>query len=204
MNVSHLIAAGAALLTFTSALAQDVPIIQPGAPGADDRELSAKEAIDIAVSGFSPDDVRFMTDMIPHHNQAVQMAALVADRTNRKELVDVAGRIDASQDDEIEFMKDWLRARGQEVPDPAAHSAMHTTHEMAGMASPEQMAALAKVRHDQQGQPTNEHKSTTAAVCPIARRAVLPRHGPQPIQHRGSPRPHSYPDRSTRHRLRPA
>ena len=145
MNIIRLIAAGAVLFWLTSALAQAVPIIQPGAPGDDDRELSAEEAIDIAVSGYSPDDVRFMTDMIPHHNQAVQMAALVADRTNRKELVDVAGRIDASQEDEIEFMKDWLRARGQDVPDPTAHAAMHTTHKMAGMASAEQMAALAKL-----------------------------------------------------------
>ena len=71
------------------------------------------------------------------------MAALVADRTNRKELIDVAGRINASQGDEIAFMQQWLRDRGQLVPDPAAHDAMHTSHKMAGMATPEQMAKLA-------------------------------------------------------------
>ena len=38
--------------------------------------------------------------------------ALVADRTNRKELIDVAGRINASQNDEIEFMQEWLAERG--------------------------------------------------------------------------------------------
>jgi uncharacterized protein (DUF305 family) len=84
-----------------------------------------------------------MQDMIPHHNQAVQMAELVAERTNLEELVDVAGRINASQADEIEFMQGWLRERSERVPDPTAHSAMHTTHKMAGMASKEQMAALA-------------------------------------------------------------
>ena len=84
-----------------------------------------------------------MRDMIPHHNQAVQMAELVAERTNRQELVDVAGRIDASQADEIEFMQQWLRSRGEEVPDPTAHEAMHMSHTMAGMATPEQMAELA-------------------------------------------------------------
>jgi uncharacterized protein (DUF305 family) len=86
-----------------------------------------------------------MKDMIPHHHQALQMAALVAERTNRPELIDVAGRINVSQGDEIKFMQDWLRSRGESVPEPTAHDAMHTTHTMAGMATPEQMAELAAV-----------------------------------------------------------
>jgi uncharacterized protein (DUF305 family) len=120
-----------------------VPIIQPGAPGAPARELSADEAIEIADTSYSPADALFMQDMVPHHHQAVEMGALVADRTNRPELIDVAGRIDASQGDEIEVMQQWLRERGERVPDPTAHEAMHTTHTMAGMATPEQMAELA-------------------------------------------------------------
>jgi uncharacterized protein (DUF305 family) len=127
----------------TISLAQDAPIIQPGAIGDAPRELTAEEAIKVAKTSYSPADVTFMRDMIPHHNQAVQMAELVAERTNRQELVDVAGRIDASQADEIEFMQQWLRSRGEEVPDPTAHEAMHTSHTMAGMATPEQMAELA-------------------------------------------------------------
>ena len=124
------------------AMARDVPIVHPGAPGEAPRALSAEEAIEIANTGYSPDDVRFMQDMIPHHHQAVQMAALVADRTNRPELIDLAGRIDASQDDEIAFMQQWLRARGERVPEPTAHEGMHTGHRVAGMATPEQMAEL--------------------------------------------------------------
>ena len=132
------------LAQATVGLAQEVPIIQPGAPGDSARELSAEEAIEIANTSYSPADALFMQDMIPHHNQAVLMAELVADRTNRQELVDVAGRIDASQIDEIDFMQEWLRSRGENVPDPSAHDAMHTSHKMAGMASPEQMAELAR------------------------------------------------------------
>jgi len=127
----------------TFGMAQDVPIVQPGAPGEAARDLSAEEAIDIADTSYSPDDVKFMHDMIPHHNQAVQMAELVADRTNTPALNDVAGRINASQIDEIDFMQGWLRDRGETVPEPTAHSAMHTSHEMAGMASPQEMAELA-------------------------------------------------------------
>jgi len=134
------------LVHATTALAQDALIIQPGAPGDAARELTAEEAIEIANISYSPADALFMQDMIPHHNQAVQMSALVAERTNRPELVDLAGRIDVSQADEIEFMQQWLSERGEDVPDPTAHEAMHTTHKMAGMASPEQMAELATLK----------------------------------------------------------
>jgi uncharacterized protein (DUF305 family) len=126
--------------------ASTAPIIQPGAPGEPSRELSAEEAIKVANLGYSPDDVKFMSDMIPHHHQALQMAELVAARSNNPELIDVAGRINGSQGDEIEFMQQWLRERGERVPDPMAHAAMHTSHTMAGMATPEQMAELAAAK----------------------------------------------------------
>ena len=126
-----------------AAIAQSSPIVQPGAPGGAAKELSADEAIAIAKNSFSPDDVNFMRDMITHHQQAVDMAALVADRTNRKEIIDLAGRIDASQADEIAFMRGWLSARGQAAK---ADDAMHRAHKMKGMATPEQMASLADVK----------------------------------------------------------
>ncbi|MDH3265996.1 MAG: DUF305 domain-containing protein [Gammaproteobacteria bacterium] len=131
------------LLGFACAGMAQAPIVQPGPPGEAARELTADAAIQIADTTYSPADSRFMQDMIPHHHQAIEMAALVAGRTNRRELIDVAGRINASQGDEIEFMQTWLRGRGEPVPDPTAHAAMHTSHMMAGMATPEQMAELA-------------------------------------------------------------
>ncbi len=135
---------GVCLLVLAAATgAQEAPIIQPGAPGEAPRQLSADEAIEIADTSYSPDDVKFMQDMIPHHHQALQMAELVADRTNRPEIVDVAGRIRVSQQDEIEFMRDWLRQRGEPVPNPSDHDAMHTSHRMAGMATSRQMEELA-------------------------------------------------------------
>ena len=134
------------LALASTSFAQDAPIVQPGAPGDKARALSAEEAIKIANTSYSPDDVLFMQDMIPHHNQAVQMSALVASRTNRKELLDAAGRIDASQMDEIKFMQDWLRSRNEKAPEPTAHSAMHTSHVKAGMASVEEMAKLATLK----------------------------------------------------------
>ena len=134
---------GVILLGQATVAMSQAPIVQPGAPGDSAKELSAAEAIEIASIGYSPADAQFMLDMIPHHHQAIEMAELVADRTNRPELIDVAGRINASQGDEIEFMQSWLRTRGEHVPDPTEHGAMHTSHKMAGMATPEQMAELA-------------------------------------------------------------
>ncbi|MBT8092488.1 MAG: DUF305 domain-containing protein [Gammaproteobacteria bacterium] len=131
------------LLGQVSISAAQAPIIQPRAPGEGARNLSAEEAVKIADTSYSPADARFMRDMIPHHHQALQMAELVANRTNRPELIDVAGRINVSQGDEIAFMQEWLRQRGEPVPDPTAHEAMHTHHKMAGMATPQQMAELA-------------------------------------------------------------
>jgi len=87
-----------------------------------------------------------MRDMVFHHDQAVQMAELVKDRTNLPELVAVAGRINASQADEIAFMQNWLRERGESVPDAPMHRGMDMKGTMAGMASPADMARLATLK----------------------------------------------------------
>jgi uncharacterized protein (DUF305 family) len=126
----------------TLALAEVAPIVKPGAPGESSQALSAEEAVRIADTSYSPADAKFMQGMIPHHHQAMQMARLVADRTNHPELIDIAGRINASQGDEIVFMQQWLRARGESVPDPAKHDAAHAAHGVKGMATAEQMDEL--------------------------------------------------------------
>ncbi len=136
------VALGLAAVCVAPCLAQ-APIIKPGAPGEPVRELDPEEAIAIADTSYSAADVRFVQDMIPHHHQALEMAALVNGRTNTQELIDASGRIEGSQKDEIAFMQGWLRERGERVPDPNDHQAMHTDHSMAGMATPEQMAELA-------------------------------------------------------------
>lgn len=141
-----LLQTSAIVLSFaiSSAYAQDVPIVQPGAPGQASKALGANEAIQVADTSYSPDDVKFMQDMIPHHSQAVAIAALVADRTNTQALIDVAGRITASQADEIKFMRDWLEQRGEATH--RSHAMMHISQAMSGMATPEQMAKLAKAK----------------------------------------------------------
>ncbi len=138
---------GTALIAAAASSAAQAPIVQPGLPGEPSRQITAAEAIAIATTRFSAHDVRFMQDMIVHHEQALDMSELVADRTARSDMVDLARRIDASQRDEIEFMQGWLRERGQHAPEIGGHH-HHHHHEhhseaMHGMATPEQMAALA-------------------------------------------------------------
>ena len=128
---------------FAATVLAQAPIINPGAPGKPSKNLTADEATQLAAVRYTGADVQFMQDMIPHHHQALVMSRLVAERTGRNELLDVAERIEKSQTDEIEFMQTWLSERGEAVPDPSAHDAMHTSHMMAGMASPEDMDKMA-------------------------------------------------------------
>ena len=62
-----------------------------------------------------------MQGMILHHHQALLMSRLASDRTNNENVLDLAGRIDVSQDDEITLMQDWLKERSEMVPDPTDH-----------------------------------------------------------------------------------
>ena len=142
-------AAFAALLLSTSgvAYAQAVQIVQPGAPGQASKTLTADQATKLAQASYTASDVAFMQHMIVHHQQAVEMAVLVKDRTNTAELVTIAGRIESSQADEIAFMKAWLSERGEPVEDPMMKGhGEHMHHMMKGMASPDQMKALAAAK----------------------------------------------------------
>ncbi len=140
LSTSRLVLSGLMLSGSAMALAQSVPIIQPGAPGQASKVLTVDQATKLAAASYTPADVSFMQGMIMHHQQAVDMAVLVKERTNRTELVTIAGRIESSQADEIAFMKGWLGERGE--PLAMAHAGHGAHHTMAGMATPEQMKAL--------------------------------------------------------------
>ena len=64
---------------------------------------------------FNDADVTFATEMIPHHQQAVEMAELAADRAQSPEVRQLAQDIEAAQGPEIETMTQWLKDWGQET-----------------------------------------------------------------------------------------
>ena len=59
-------------------------------------------------AGFNDADVAFVTGMIPHHQQAVEMSKLVPDRSTDPAVIKLAADISAAQGPEIETMKVFL------------------------------------------------------------------------------------------------
>ncbi len=107
-----------------------------------DHGRATSGAADAATPLYSQDDVMFLTHMIVHHEQALEMAALVSARTHREDFIRFARYVDGSQRAEIDQMKSLLRAaaeRGVEIP----HHEMLGDPPMNGMLSKAQMAALA-------------------------------------------------------------
>ena len=91
-------------------------IVQPGAPGEGTRTLTPAELAELEQTRHTEADVRFMQGMTHHHAQALRMTSLVPARSGRKEIALLAKRIDLSQESEIDVMRHWLEARGEEAP----------------------------------------------------------------------------------------
>ncbi|MET8975879.1 DUF305 domain-containing protein [Streptomyces sp. NPDC004539] len=101
---------------------------------------SASASRGASESAHNAQDVTFAQGMIPHHRQAVEMAALAADRASSAQVKALAGRIQQAQDPEIETMSGWLKAWGEDVP---AEKADHSEHAgMTGMAGMMDDAAM--------------------------------------------------------------
>ena len=77
---------------------------------ADDRSTEA------ASPKFNEADVTFVQGMIPHHQQAIEMAKMAEGRAVTPEVQELAADIEAAQEPEIEMMTQWLEAWGEEVP----------------------------------------------------------------------------------------
>ena len=67
----------------------------------------------------------FLRLMIPHHQAAVPMAEAVIEQTDRPEVENLAGAIAASQQGEIEVMKEMLEERSPGAPS-GSHEDGHT------------------------------------------------------------------------------
>ncbi|MEO9326361.1 DUF305 domain-containing protein [Gordonia aurantiaca] len=94
-------------------------------------------------------DIAFNSMMIVHHQQAVEMADLVEDRTTNAELIALADRIEDAQEAEIDQMTDRLRSWGVAVPDDDHNGHMqHGPHSgaMGGMMSAQEMTTLQNAR----------------------------------------------------------
>jgi len=84
-------------------------------------------------SSFSADDQMFAAMMIPHHEQAIEMADIALGKSADPEILALANEIKAAQGPEIEQMKSWGSSK----------TGSHAGHMMdEGMLSYDEMAQL--------------------------------------------------------------
>lgn len=97
-----------------------------------------------STTGATADDAAFAQMMIPHHQQAVEMATLAQTRAQDPEIKQLAAEIKAAQQPEIDQMAAWLAEWG--VPILPADEAMveHAGHGMTGMLTDAQLQQLAE------------------------------------------------------------
>jgi uncharacterized protein (DUF305 family) len=157
-------APGEATRVLVDGTEPSVRIVRPGAPGEPSRVHHVRAVQRSGEPTYAAADVSFMQKMILHHAQALQMTALVEERAARDAILQMAGRIERSQMDEIATMMNWLEERDEAIPalppdvaprfdetgtaESPAHGehASHERHDhsdMAGMLSPEELDELA-------------------------------------------------------------
>ena len=105
--------------------------------GGEDPALDPQSTAGASDTGLNDADVTFLQGMIPHHEQATEMAELVADRSDRDELRQFADKIIADQSAEIQQMESLLEAGGEEAG--AGHGGMGG---MSGQMEESEMAEL--------------------------------------------------------------
>jgi uncharacterized protein (DUF305 family) len=125
---------------------------QPDGMSAAETEAAYNARIAADRKKFTPGDAKFMTGMIHHHAQAIEMSRLAPSHTENASIRTLAARIINAQVGEIEAMQAWLRVRDQPVPEVdemdgtmMVHGAEHGVL-MPGMLTPEQMKELAAAR----------------------------------------------------------
>jgi uncharacterized protein (DUF305 family) len=85
-----------------------------------------------ADAAFNAIDVGFAQGMIPHHQQAIEMADMALAQTTDPDVTRLATAIKAAQQPEIDQLTTWLQQWGQPVPDPRSGES-HDMGDMSGM-----------------------------------------------------------------------
>jgi len=142
--VLALLLAASTMTIYAQSNTEQPVVVQPGAPGKPSKTLPPDTTGKLPPRAHA--DTEFMQGMIMHHQQAVEMTALIASHTENKELRTLGARISSSQTDEIKFMKRWLTTRGEPVSMPMEGMQHHQAMLMPGMLTPEQMEALRKAK----------------------------------------------------------
>ncbi|MBN0040599.1 DUF305 domain-containing protein [Cellulosimicrobium cellulans] len=131
-------------------------VVQPGRPGEEATTVAPEDYGATPEEGsWNQADAAFVTGMIEHHLQALEIAALAPDRAGSDAVRSFAERVTAAQGPEVHALASWLQARDLAVPDgvdddggtgpraPGGGAGGHEGHGAgAGMLSDEQLAAI--------------------------------------------------------------
>ncbi|SEQ97720.1 Uncharacterized conserved protein, DUF305 family [Streptomyces sp. yr375] len=93
-----------------------------GGSGHASASSSSAASADATAAAHNAQDMAFAQGMIPHHQQALEMAKLAADRASSAQVKDLASRIEKAQDPEIKTMTGWLTSWGEESMPGMDHS----------------------------------------------------------------------------------
>jgi uncharacterized protein (DUF305 family) len=132
-RLAAVLAAAAAMLFLSSCSS-------PASDGHTAHKESDQPVIIGQPAGYNADDVAFATNMIPHHQQAVELSAMVPDRSTNAELIALAQQISGAQQPEINVMKVFL-VQWNENPDTSSRHEGHGST-MAGMVDAATMTKL--------------------------------------------------------------
>ena len=105
-----------------------------------DHSTTETPVITAQPAGYNADDVAFATNMVPHHQQAIELSALVPDHSTNPQLNTLAQQISAAQQPEINVMKVFL-VQWNENPDTNSGHAGHG-NAMQGMVDEATMSKL--------------------------------------------------------------
>lgn len=90
---------------------------------------------------FGDADVRFSQEMIPHHEQTIELARLAEGRTTDPFILELSAELIRKETEDIALMEGWLREWGAPLP---RENPAHQGHNMPGMLTPGEMAAVKK------------------------------------------------------------
>lgn len=107
-----------------------------------DAGATHESTVSMEPAGFNADDRAFAENMIPHHQQAIELSALVPERSTNPELIALANQITAAQQPEINALRVFLVQWDENPDDDASHGAGGHHGPMQGMVDDATMAKL--------------------------------------------------------------
>jgi len=129
------------VLAAIATLAAAIVLSSCGTAATQNQGLSASATSAVQVAAHNADDVMFAQMMIPHHQQAVEVAAMVPDRSNNPDVIALAAKIAGEQQPEIDTMKALLLQWNVD-PNEMSHESGHAGMAMAGMVNDATMVRL--------------------------------------------------------------